>query len=58
MAVKRVELEKWKKSRCFFEINHVNSDVRRIADRVSSLMPYLINFYIFLQEFGIQPYGP
>ncbi|KAL4446650.1 hypothetical protein ABPG74_005588 [Tetrahymena malaccensis] len=48
------KLEKQSKEKYIYEILSVNKDLRQTTDRVSSLFPFLLDFYIFLQDWGHQ----
>lgn len=50
-------IEKNKASKCIFEITPSTKDMSLMADQVSSLLPYLLKFYMLLQEWGIDKQG-
>ena len=45
-------------SKCLFEIKAIPKNFKQTADRISSLKPYLNQFYIFLQDWGMRQSGP
>ncbi len=53
MLILKSRLDKKKRQRTLLDIRPGDESLRRISDRVSSLFPYLFNFYLFLQDWGL-----
>lgn len=50
--------DKKKRGRSLFDIKKADKTLGRVADRVSSLFPYLLDFYLFLQNWGLEQDDP
>ena len=51
--IQKSRLDKNKRQRIMFDIKPAEIKYQKIADRVSSYFPYLFNFFVFLQDWGI-----
>lgn len=52
-AIGKSNLDKQLRTQTLFDVRAASKELTQIADRISSLFPYLLEFHVFLQNWGL-----